>query len=134
MMLLCICFAHAQNDSQRKAQRQQLAKAQANHIVEELNLTGEKKALFIKTYCNCQKEIWALGPTISDSKGNTDTEAKKQIRQRFEHSRKILSIREKYYNEYSKFLTQKEIQRVYELEKRLMSRLSQRNANVQRRR
>lgn len=136
MMFVCVCFVNAQNDSQRKAQRQQLAKAQANHIAKEMNLSGEKRSLFIRTYCSCQKEIWALGPRLGSTQGDavTEKDAQQNIRRRFEHSKMILSIREKYYEEYSKFLTQKEIQRVYELEKQAMSRLAQRNPNIQKRR
>ena len=40
-------------------------------------------------------------------------------------SEKILNIRQKYYKEYSKFMTQKQIQRVYEIEKNMMKRFSQ---------
>ena len=56
----------------------------------------------------------------------TDAEAEKAIKDRFEHSEKILRIREKYYKEYCKFLTQKQIQRVYELEQKTMKRLGKR--------
>ena len=55
-------------------------------------------------------------------------------RNRFDHSKRILAIREKYYEKYSKFLSQKEIEQVYELERQAMRRMSQRNPNVQRRR
>ncbi len=136
LMMVCVCQVYAQTDSQRKVQRQQLAKAQANHIAEELDLNGKKRALFIQTYCNCQKEIWALGPksTASKDKNETETDARQSIRNRFDHSKRILAIREKYYEEYSKFLSQKEIEQVYELERQAMRRLSQRNPNVQRRR
>jgi len=136
LMMVCVCQVCAQSDSQRKAQRQQLAKAQANHIAEKLELNGKKRALFIQTYCNCQKEIWALGPKSAAGKEKTDTEtdARQSIRNRFDHSKRILAIREKYYEEYSKFLSQKEIEQVYELERQAMRRLSQRNPNVQRRR
>ena len=41
-------------------------------------------------------------------------------------SEKILDIRQKYYKEYSKFMTQKQIQRVYEIEKNMMKRFAQR--------
>ncbi|MBR5689906.1 MAG: hypothetical protein IKX17_05620, partial [Prevotella sp.] len=41
------------------------------------------------------------------------------------HSQKILSIRENYYKKYHKFLSPKQIQRVYELEKKGMDRLRQ---------
>ena len=136
LMMVCVCQVYAQTDSQRKAQRQQLSKAQANHIAEELDLNGKKRALFIQTYCNCQKEIWALGPksTAGKDKNETETDARESIRNSFDHSKRILAIREKYYEKYSKFLSQKEIEQVYELERQAMRRLSQRNPNVQRRR
>lgn len=41
-------------------------------------------------------------------------------------SEKILDIRQKYYKEYSKFMTQKQIQRVYEIEKNMMKRFAKR--------
>lgn len=54
------------------------------------------------------------------------------MKERFAHSQKILNLREKYYGEYSKFLTQKQIQRVYQLERQMMQRLSkQRMGNRQ---
>ena len=45
-------------------------------------------------------------------------------KQRMERSQKILDLREKYYKKYSAFLTQKQIERVYELEHKAMKRLS----------
>lgn len=56
----------------------------------------------------------------------TEAETDKAIKARFEQSQKILNLREKYYNEYSKFLSAKQIQRVYTLEKQMMQRLAQR--------
>ena len=46
------------------------------------------------------------------------------IKSRFAHSRKILDLRQKYYGIYSEFLTQKQILRVYVLEKQMMNRLA----------
>lgn len=40
-------------------------------------------------------------------------------------SEKILDIRQKYYKKYSQFLTQQQIQRVYEIEKNMMRRFAQ---------
>ena len=45
-------------------------------------------------------------------------------KQRMERSQKILDLREKYYKKYSAFLTQKQIERVYELEHKAMKKLS----------
>ena len=41
-----------------------------------------------------------------------------------ERSEKLLQIRQKYYAEYSKFLTQNQIKRVYVLERQMMKRLA----------
>ena len=46
----------------------------------------------------------------------TDAEVVRGIKARFQQGRKILYIREKYFKVYSKFLTPKQIQRVYDLE------------------
>ena len=54
----------------------------------------------------------------------TDAEAEQAIKSRMERSQKILDLREKYYKEYNKFLSPKQIQRVYELEKQSMKRLA----------
>ena len=53
----------------------------------------------------------------------TEEEAEQAIKDRFERSRAVLDLREKYYEEYSKFLAQKQILRVYELEHQFMDRL-----------
>ena len=54
-------------------------------------------------------------------------QAQQAINDRFERSQKILALREKYYKRYSTFLTQKQIQRVYEMERQMMRRLSQKS-------
>jgi hypothetical protein len=54
-------------------------------------------------------------------------QAQQAITDRFERSQKILALREKYYKRYSTFLTQKQIQRVYEMERQMMRRLSQKS-------
>jgi len=44
----------------------------------------------------------------------TDDEVDKMMRDRFKQSRKILDIREKYYDEFRKFLSPKQVQKVYD--------------------
>lgn len=113
------------NDGQRKS-REQLAEVQARHIAKELAFDDETTEKFADAYCRCQKEIWALGPRLGRKAkdGMTDAQTEEAIKKRFEHSQKLLDIRQKYYAEYSKFLSQKQIQRVYELERKMMKRLS----------
>ena len=47
----------------------------------------------------------------------TDAEIEKQIKDQFAQSRKILDIREKYYNEFRKILSPKQIAKIYQTEK-----------------
>jgi hypothetical protein len=49
----------------------------------------------------------------------TDAEVEQVIKARFAQSRKMLDIREKYYNEFRKFLSPKQIQKMYNMEKRI---------------
>jgi len=126
---------------QKKKQRptrEQLAETQARHIADDMAFDDATSKKFIETFCRCQKEICAPSPQRNghgkpqadkpqaDEQPQTDAQAEQAIKRRFEHSQKLLDIREKYYAEYSKFLTQKQIQRVYQLEKQMMSRLSKR--------
>ena len=102
--------------------REQLAEKQAKHIAHELALDETTTRQFVETYCAYQQEMWALGPR-HNAKAENEEEAEQAIKERFERSQQLLDLREKYYEEYSKFLTQKQIQRVYELERQAMNRL-----------
>ena len=114
-------------DSKQRMSREQLAEVQARHIAGELAFSDAVTEKFVKTYCNCQKEIWALGPRKGrNGRQQTEAENAERIRQRFATSEKILDIRRKYYKEYSAFLTQTQIERVYEQERKMMNRLAKR--------
>lgn len=47
----------------------------------------------------------------------TDAEIEKQIKNQFAQARKILDVREKYYKEFSKILSPKQIMKIYDTEK-----------------
>ena len=119
-------FAQAPNQKQRLS-REQLAEKQAQYIAHDLGLDDMTCSKFIDTYTQCQKEVWALGPRPHHKKGDmkSDAQTEQEIKQRFEMSEKILDIRQKYYKKYSQFLTQQQIQRVYELERQMMKRFAQ---------
>lgn len=102
--------------------REQLAEKQAAHIASQLAFDDKTTARFTDTYIQCQKEIWALGPRHKRVDNATEEQAEQTIKQRFEKSEKLLDIRQKYYKKYSEFLTQAQIQRVYELERQMMKR------------
>ena len=135
IMMVAFSTAAQAQDNQSKKQRmsrEQMAEAQAKHIANELALDDATSKKFVETFCDYQKEVWALSPRakrpeMKDGKKveKTDAEVEKAIQERFEHSQKILSIRENYYKKYRKFLSPKQIQRVYDIEKRGMNRLRQ---------
>ena len=120
-------FAQAANQKQRLS-REQLAEKQAQYIAHDLGLDDKTSSKFIDTYTQFQKEVWALGPRPHHKKGEmkSDAQTEQEIKQRFEMSEKILNIRQKYYKKYSQFLSQQQIQRVYELERQMMKRFAQR--------
>lgn len=115
-----------QKTERQRMTREQLAQRQARHICNELALDEEKSTKFCNEYCNYMKELWAIGQKVGKKQRTdmTDAQAETQNKQDFERSQKILDLRQKYYKRYSTFLTQRQIQRVYEIEKQMRYRLA----------
>ena len=125
-MLFTSINLSAQSNNQQRMSREQLAEKQARHIAHELALDDATTQKYVTTYCAYQKEVWALGPRVKRHQADnaTEAEAEQANKARMEQSQKVLALREKYYKEYSKFLTQKQIERAYELEQQVMRRLA----------
>ncbi len=122
MSSICVATARQGNDECGRRNRpnmEQFTRAQANRIAQQLNLDDATTKKFVETFCNCRKEIAATRLPRPNKKPEDMTEAEvaKGIKARFQQSRKILSIREKYFKAYSKFLSPKQIQKVYDLER-----------------
>jgi hypothetical protein len=118
--------------------REQLAEVQAKRIAQELKLDDATAKRFIAHYTQCQKEVWdsapkVLAPPTKPKGAPTDSEAEQIIKARFEHKNKINAIQEKYYAEYSKYLTQSQILRAYDLEKDMMDSMFRQRMNDERR-
>ena len=135
MVAFSVAVSAQENSGQKPSKKQrmsreQMAEMQAKHISRQLALDDATSQKFIETFSAYQKEVWALRPQGREMRKNraemTDAEAEKAIKDQFDHSQKVLSLRQEYYNKYSKFLSAKQIQRVYELEKQSMNRLSKR--------
>lgn len=107
----------------KKLTREELAVKQAEHISTELAFDDATSKKFKEAYCSFQRELWALGPSLGKQQSENPNE--EEMKQRFERSQKILDLRRKYYAIYSTFLTQKQISRMYEIERDMMRRLSQ---------
>lgn len=125
---------YAQKVEQQRITREQLAETQAQFIANEMAMDDETTRQFVETFCQFQKEIWALGPRPKREKSHlSDKEAEQAMNERFAHSQKILDLHKKYYLKYSKFLTPTQIEKVYVLERRMMNRLFQRSQNKDKR-
>ena len=127
----------AQNtDNKQKKQRptqQQMMQMQVDQMVKTLMLDDATAAKFTPVYEKYLKELRECRmmnhkPRTEKAKA-TDANAKKErpsmtddeiatmLRNQFTQSRKMLDVREKYYNEFSKILSQKQILKIYQQEK-----------------
>lgn len=120
----------AQPSRPQHQKREEMAEAQAKHIAKQLGLKKDVKKRYIKTYMAYQKEIWALTPRERKVRSKdrnhkpSDEQLKEKQQQRFDRNQQVLNIREKYYKEYSQFLTPSQIEESYQLERKMMQRLA----------
>lgn len=129
LMLVFTTFGTQAQNAKQRMSREQMAETQAKHIAADLNLTGKTYDRFVETYENYKKELWQTVPKCRKKNcrnSETEEQAAEKMRKRFERSQKVLDIRNKYYQEFSKFLTQKQIEQMYEKERKMMKRLSER--------
>ena len=112
-----MAMAQKQDGDKKRLSREQLAEKMERNIAKKLAFTDAQTQKFVDAYSRQQKEIWALGENRSP----------KNVQERFDRREKILSIRKKYYKEYATFLSQEQVNRVYELEQRQMKQMLQRN-------
>ena len=129
----------AQNtDNKQKKQRptpEQMVQMQTKQIVNTLMLDDATAAKFTPVYEKYLKELRECRmmnrkPRTEKAQGTeagakkegqrpsmTDDEIATMLRNQFTQSRKMLDVREKYYNEFSKILSQKQILKIYQQEK-----------------
>ena len=126
MFMVCMSMgANAQNKQKKDGSRmsvEQLTELRAKRIAQALALDDATAQKFTTTFCACQKELYAANKAMKENKGKkrsemTDAEIEAIQKDRFKQSRKLLDLREKYYGEYRKFLSARQVRRVYELEK-----------------
>lgn len=118
MVMVCGTVVNAQDNKEQKLSREELAVKQANYIAEELALDDATAQKYVDTYCRYQKEIWNLGP-----KKGLNSE------QRLDRSQQILDLRKKYNSIYLSFLTERQLDKAYKLEKNLITRMKKNNVS-----
>ena len=135
-MLLVACIIGAQSMSaqsrepskkpHRRMSVEQMSEMQANKIANNLGLDDKKTARFKEVYKKYTRELndlWKKNrpekPKVKPGEDKvrpmlSDAEVDKMMRTRFAISRKMLDIREKYYNEFRKFMTPKQVQKIFD--------------------
>lgn len=126
----------AQTKKPRPTQ-EQIIEMQGNQMVKVLMLDDATAAKFLPVYtryltalreCRTMNRHARIGNTENQGEqanqgkpamkpALTDAEIEKQIKDQFAQSRKILDTREKYYNEFRKLLSPKQIAKIYQTER-----------------
>lgn len=123
-------FAQQQADRTKKKPRftpEQMMEMQTNRIVKALALDDATTAKFTPVYTQylkdlreCRAEAWKQMKQDKAEAGKqpgakkemlTDAEVEQRIKDRFAHSRKMLDLQEKYYTEFRKVLSPKQIEK-----------------------
>lgn len=98
-MLMLVAFVafstptFAQNNTKQRKTREQMVEAQAQHIAKTMAFDDATSTRFVKTFCEYQKEVWALGPRQRPQRKNgqsqSEADAEKAMKERFAHSQKF---------------------------------------------
>ena len=127
-------------DKRQRHTPEQFMERQTNQMVNTLMLDDAAAARFVPVYQNYLKELRECRMMnrrqLSSGQGTeqkgmksqpkpvlTDAEVEQQIKGRFAQSRKILDVREKYYDEFRKILSPKQIMKIYRTEQNNANKL-----------
>ena len=117
---------HHGKRAHKRMTMEQMVDMQSNKIIGELGLDDKTAAKFKDVYAKYMKEMNDLrkkeapikvGVKPEEGKAPampTDAEVDKMMRERFAVSRKMLDVREKYYDEFRKFLAPKQVQKIFD--------------------
>lgn len=108
--------------SRKRMTMEQVVDMQSRKIIGDLGLDDKTAARFTDVYAKYMKEMNDLRKEYMPKRPETgkkpsmptDAEVDKMMRDRFKQSRKMLDIREKYYDEFRKFLSPKQVQKIYD--------------------
>ncbi len=113
--------------AQAKRQRQHTPKrpdipAIAARLAKAAVMNDEQTQKFTALFIECNTEMEKIHERyrLEDGKKLSSKQIEQNTDNRFAMARAILDLREKYYNQYKRFLTPEQIDRVYRAEKRLM--------------
>lgn len=128
LMAGSLCVQAQQKEKGEKADRprwteEELIQRQAERMASTLMLDDKTEADFIALYeqyltdmknCRDQYREEVAKPERKDNSPLTDEEIVERIEKRFDQQRQLLDIREKYYKDFKKMLTPKQLLRVFD--------------------
>ena len=139
LIFLCTFFAQAQNPDRFPRIRERIAQAKLREVRIELNLDQPTFERFRPIYLRYENEISGIDfrNLAKMMRINADSltaeEADMMIVSQMETSKKLISIREKYYREFRKVLEPQQIIKLYqteaELRKKVMQEMKRRMMN-----
>ena len=108
--------------------REQIVDAQCARLVEELALDDATAAKFSPVFKDYKNDLFAVKKKYQPVKQSvepgaaperkTDAEIEKMILDKFAEGRELIDVRESYYSKFKAFLNPRQIQKIYEQEKK----------------
>ena len=121
-MLAVVMMTVSVNTFAQKAERRQgnakpSAEGRAQQIAKEIALDDATTKKFVEVYSQYKNEMRTLGARSQQRTGTrSDAETKEAMKENLDREQKVLDLRKKYHEEFSKFLTPKQLEKVYELD------------------
>lgn len=121
-MLAVVMMTVSVNTFAQKAERRQggarpSAEGRAQQIAKEIALDDATTKKFVEVYSQYKNELRTLGSRSQQGTGTrSDAETKEAMKENLDREQKVLDLRKKYHEEFSKFLTPKQLEKVYELD------------------
>jgi len=134
LALTTTAFAQQQNNQKQQKSKptaEQMQQMKIRHLINELALDDATAAKFTDVYKEYSSEMDNIRKSYA-KKGKkdatlTDAEIDAETKARFQQSRKILDVREKYYDKFRKFLSARQVKKIYNSEQRKASKVKFKN-------
>lgn len=117
VMMTVSVNAFAQKVERRQGGARPSAEGRAQQIAKEIALDDATTKKFVEVYSQYKNELRTLGSRSQQGRGTrSDAETKEAMKENLDREQKVLDLRKKYHEEFSKFLTPKQLEKVYELD------------------